>query len=403
MALTDRNRNWSRSERGVIGGGPGFELGQESGVGQDVVPQEGRMSGATARDGLTAMDSAAMDSAAMDSAAMGLAATDFRGNRSRRQFLRRAVHGGCWGAVALAGGLGGCVLGPAALGGRQPDAVWGRRGLSDGRLLKPRAIAVDAEDELYLVDTTGRIQVFDGDGELQRLWKMPETEFGRPTGLAVDAQQRVLVADTHYFRMMVFSRDGESLEAETIGGESGTEPGQFAFVTDVVRDREGVTYIGEYGDLDRIQRYDPEGRLVDWWGSTGRESGQFVRPQSLILSPDEQQLWIADACNHRVQVYDVTRSPAELVAIWGEEGSEPGKLSYPYGISFAADGTLYVCEYGNQRVQQFTTDGKSLGVLGRPGHEVGEFYQPWGLTFDSRGRLFVLDSNNHRVQRYDLG
>ena len=317
----------------------------------------------------------------------------------RRQFLRRSAVA-CTAPLALSSlAVSGCV-GPAnGAAAATPDAVWGRRGIAEGRLLKPRAMAIDDQDQLYVVDTTGRIQVFNPDGEFQRGWKIPETEFGRPTGLAVDSQGHLLVADTHYFRLMVFTLDGQWLPEQTIGGVAGREPGQFAFVTDAARDADGVTYVGEYGDSDRIQRFDPAGQFIDSWGGSGREPGQFVRPQSLILSPDGKTLWIADACNHRIQVYDVS-GPAKLIDIWGEEGSEPGKLYYPYGIVLDAEGMVYVCEYGNQRIQRMTPDGKSLAILGQPGHGDGEFYQPWGLGLDSRGRLFVLDSNNHRVQRF---
>lgn len=319
---------------------------------------------------------------------------------SRRLFLKQnslALGASTVGTSLLA--LSGCLGPPSDLGQVTPDAVWGRRGLSPGRVLKPRAVAIDRHDQLYLVDTTGRIQVFDGDGNYLLGWKMPKTEYGRPTGLAVDGNDHLLVADTHYYRMLVFTLSGELLEEQTIGGVQGHQPGQFAFVTDAVRDPEGVTYVGEYGDSDRIQRFDPDGNFVDAWGGTGREPGSFVRPQSLVLSDDGQTLWIADACNHRIQVFDVSGKPT-LRAIWGGEGQQPGQLYYPYDLAFDSQGMLYVCEYGNQRVQRFTPSGESLGILGRPGHEEGEFYQPWGVVLDSQGRLFVLDSNNHRVQRF---
>jgi sugar lactone lactonase YvrE len=320
------------------------------------------------------------------------------GSMTRRSFLRRS-------SCVLASGLvtsAGCIGDVDSVGGVKPDLIWGRRGLSDGRLLKPRAIAIDAEDQLYLVDTTGRLQVFDVDGNFLRGWKMPLTEFGRPTGLSIDSEQRLLVADTHYFRMLVFSREGHEMAASQIGGISGKEPGQFAFVTDAVRDRSGNYYIGEYGDSDRIQRFDPSGKFIDSWGGTGRETGKFVRPQSLVLSADETELWVADACNHRIQVFDLLRSPVELKRVWGVEGGDPGQLYYPYDLVIASDQTIYVCEYGNQRVQQFSPDGQPLRILGAPGHGEGQFYQPWGLVLDSQQRLHVLDSNNHRVQRFTL-
>jgi DNA-binding beta-propeller fold protein YncE len=314
--------------------------------------------------------------------------------QNRRSFVKASLA-----AFSSSLVIGGCVPADPWSVAATPELVWGRRGLSEGRVLKPRAIAIDANDELYLVDTTGRIQVFDGEGNFLRGWKMPETEFGRPTGLSIDSDGHLLVADTHYHRMLAFTSTGVPVPEKTIGGVAGKEPGEFAFVTDAVRDPDGLFYIGEYGDSDRIQRFSPEGEFVDAWGGTGREPGLFVRPQSLVLTPEGNQLWVADACNHRIQVFDVSSTP-KLIACWGVEGSEPGQLYYPYDLILHPDGTILVCEYGNQRIQRFTQEGQSLGILGRPGHGNGEFYQPWGLVLDSQKRLFVLDSNNHRVQRF---
>ena len=79
--------------------------------------------------------------------------------------------------------------------------------------------------------------------------------------------------------------------------------------------------------------------------------------------------------------------------------SEPGQLAYPYGLVLDGQGHVYVCEFGNHRVQKFTLDGKSLGCWGTHGREPGELHNPWAVVRDSRGRIHVLDSSNHRVQR----
>ena len=60
---------------------------------------------------------------------------------------------------------------------------------------------------------------------------------------------------------------------------------------------------------------------------------------------------------------------------------------------------LYVVEYGNNRVQKFTPEGRSLGCWGGPGRGPGRLSSPWALAVDSRGRVHVLDSENDRVQR----
>lgn len=328
---------------------------------------------------------------------------------SRRVCLTDAVRlfgASAWGTSTL--GAIGCSLltGCVPVGdGSQPDLVWGRRGQSDGRFLKPRAIAIDRTDQLYIVDTTGRIQVFDADGNLQQYWRTPETANGRPTGLALREASSpeddcLLVADTHYYRMLVYTLDGELLEEEQIGGTPGHEPGQFAFVTEAVCDRHGCYYVGEYGDSDRIQKFDPDGRFMTQWGGTGRDPEKFVRPQSMIVDGDT--LWVADACNHRIKRFDLTQTTPTLIDVWGEPGGLPGQYSYPYDITLAGDGSLLVCEYGNQRVQRIGPDGKPLAIWGGPGFEPGQLYQPWGLVIDSAQRVHVLDSNNHRVQRFHL-
>ena len=66
-----------------------------------------------------------------------------------------------------------------------PEKVWGKLGAGNGQFSKPRAIAIDDKDQLYIVDMTARIQVFDADGNFIRGWQTPEHTNGRPTGLTI--------------------------------------------------------------------------------------------------------------------------------------------------------------------------------------------------------------------------
>ncbi|QDV25690.1 NHL repeat-containing protein [Aureliella helgolandensis] len=303
-------------------------------------------------------------------------------------------------ALTASAALSGCVGSPSA--NRQASAIWGRRGLTDGRLMKPRAMAISGEDEVYIVDMTGRIQVFDAEGQFQRGWRTPLIAQGKPTGMSFAPDGTLLVADTHYFRMLAYSPSGQLDLSRTIGQEHGDGPGQFHFVTDVVQNADNHYFIGQYGQIDRIQEFDPAGEFVRTWGSQGSRPGEFSRPQCLVLD-DQGLLWIADACNHRVQVFDVSGSPPELVACWGQPGNRPGQLQYPYELAFDSDGSLLIAEYGNHRIQRFSRSGESLEVWGSPGSGSGQLLSPWGLGLNSQHQLFVLDSLNHRVQRFDLG
>ena len=209
-----------------------------------------------------------------------------------------------------------------------------------------------------------------------------------------------MVADTHYHRVLFYTPAGELVESRTLGGTLGRGPGEFGFVTDVAQDSKDNYYVGEYGDFDRIQKFDSQGNFILEWGGHGTEPGEFLRPQGLLID-EKDHLWVADASNHRIQVFDATGDKAELIATWGEQGTGVGKLSYPYDMAFDSEGNILVCEFGNHRVQKFTREGKSLGFWGGPGRQLGQLYQPWDICLDSRGRLHVLDSYNHRVQRVD--
>ncbi len=272
-------------------------------------------------------------------------------------------------------------------GASRPDLVWGKKGVRDGDLVRPRACVIDGRDRLWVVDFTARVQVYDLDGRHQGLtFSTPDYRKGRPSGLGLSRDGDVIVCDSHYGCLRFY--DAEGRERRTIGGP-------FSYVSDVVQDEEGSFYISEFGEWQRITKLDASGKVVKHWGGEGSEPGQLARPRALALGGDGL-LYVADACNHRVQVFD---REGKLVRHFGTPGEGVGELRYPYDLAFGPDGSLYVAEYGNHRVQKFTPEGKSLGTWGGPGREPGRLHSPWGLAVDRKGRIHVLDTENHRVQR----
>jgi DNA-binding beta-propeller fold protein YncE len=284
----------------------------------------------------------------------------------------------------------GCFTDPA-----QPEIVWGKHGVQDGDLSRPRAIAIDSHDRLYIVDFTARIQEYDRDGKyLGKTWSTPDYRNGRPSGLSIDRDGNLLCSDSHYHCIRIYSPEGKELRV--LGGQGGSEPGQLGYVSDVVQDADGYYYVAEFGENHRITKLDPDGNFVKCWGSEGTEPGQLSRARALALGPKDGCLYVADAVNNRIQVFS---RDGDLVRCWGDMGTEPGKLKYPYDLAFDKAGDLYVVEMGNNRIQKFTADGKPLGTWGGPGREPGRLDRPWALAIDSWGAIHVLDTENHRVQR----
>ena len=274
-----------------------------------------------------------------------------------------------------------------------------KRGLSDGQFQTPRAMVIDQSDRLFIVDKTGRIQVFDRDGNFVRGWRIPDVKNGKPCGLGLDLDGNLLVADTHYYRVLTYTVEGELLDKKTFGGTLGHGDGQFEFLTDVVMDSKGNYFVGEYGDFDRIQKFTPDGKYDSQFGGHGSDEGKFLRPQGIAID-DQDRIWVADACNHRIQVFETRGETVKLIKTWGEPGNEPGQVKYPYGILLDKQGFVYVCEWGNNRIQKFDQDGNSLGIWGGAGKLPGQLHQPWGFGMDSKGYIHVLDSYNNRVQRF---
>jgi DNA-binding beta-propeller fold protein YncE len=294
--------------------------------------------------------------------------------------------GFAWAALAA-----GCSRGPA----EQPDLVWGRRGVTAGDLVKPRAAAIDG-DTIYLVDFTARIQAYDLDGNYRGVtWQTPDFRNGRPSGLSIGSGGRVIVADSHYHAVRIYDPAGRELK--TLGGEAGSELGQFGYVSDCVEDADGSCFVSEFGANERITKLDPDGKPIGAWGEPGSGPRQFSHIRALALHGE--LLYVADACNHRIQIYDrAGRWQGDL----GRHGADPGQFTYPYDVAIGPRGDIYVVELGNHRVQKFNPKGEPVAVWGGPGRAPGRLFNPWALAVDRSDRVHVVDSENHRVQRIRL-
>jgi DNA-binding beta-propeller fold protein YncE len=108
-----------------------------------------------------------------------------------------------------------------------------------------------------------------------------------------------------------------------------------------------------------------------------------------------------------VAVSKVKRGPvvkaikAQVVGEFGTAGDKLGQFNSPRGIAIAPNGTVYVADINNSRVNMFTPDGKPLGSFGKKGNKKGEFNEPSGVAADQNGNVYVADAWNGRFQKFD--
>ncbi len=314
--------------------------------------------------------------------------------------------------------LSGC--GPASNGNDTPiDSkifsrvqIIGTRGVGVGQLNKPRSVAVDRQDNLYVIDMTGRVQKFSSNGVFMISWQMPQTDLGRPKGMGRDHEGNIIVVEPHYQRVNFFSTEGKLVEQ---WGKRGTNAGELMMPRAIAINSHDHAYVSEYGLVERVQVFDihngpsntaPQiaaGQTNYWsapylwgFGHPGTGPGEFNRPEGLAVDTQDR-IYVADSCNHRIQIFS---SDGKFIRAYGKAGKGPGEFSYPYDVYVDAAGRQFVCEFGNSRIQVFDAKDQLIEVLGGPGAEPGKFNDPWGLAFDSQGNMYVADSQNHRVQKF---
>lgn len=265
----------------------------------------------------------------------------------------------------------------------------GTAGRGERQFVFPRVLASDARNgDFYVIDKDARVQRFAEDGTFLLQWRMPDYATGRPTGASVAPDGTLVVADTHYYRIIAFSPEGVE---QYRFGKYGLEDGSFIYPTDIAFGQDGELFVSEYGSNDRIQVFDAKGNFLRSFGSFGNDAGQFARPQSLVWDASRSELFVADSVNGRIQVFN---QRGELQRVLAE-----GALAYPYGLDLLADGTLLVTELGAHRVQRLDAQtGASLGIRGGRGFALGQLQYPWSLAARRDGSVAILDSGNNRVQ-----
>ena len=266
--------------------------------------------------------------------------------------------------------------------------VIGAAGTLPGSFATPRGVSV-ANNRLWVVDRSGRIQAFSLDGKNEINAAVIDGSHGYPIGIMALEDGGCWVCDTHNNVMRHF--DATAQELLHFGGV-GQEHGKFTWPEHVARDADGLLYVTEYGEgaANRVQVFTPEGKFARAFGEYGTGPGQFSRVIGIVVV--NKEAFICDVSD-RIIVYS---TEGKYLREFGRNGGGVGEFRYPYGICLY-DGLLYIAEYGNHRIQRFTLTGESRGCFGKPGTHAGEFNGPWDICAGADGFLYVADTGNHRV------
>lgn len=262
---------------------------------------------------------------------------------------------------------------------------------------RPTAIA-SRRGRIYVAEPSVKaITVFDIQrSKIFRFGQREPNLLKRPQALAIDDQGRVHVLDTQLRRVMVFDDMGLYLHGISLGNRIANPVGL------AVSGDGNTVYVVDRGNVESDDHkvvalaLDGSERFV--LGPRGSGPGQFNIPLAAATARDGT-IYVADSGNFRIQAF----SPmGEFKFQFGGLGTSIGNFSRPRAISLDGDGNIYVGDGGFNNVQIFNPAGELLMPLGRLSKDPGpgNFALLAGIAVDETRRVYVLDHFHRKIEVY---
>ncbi len=167
--------------------------------------------------------------------------------------------------------------------------------------------------------------------------------------------------------------------------------------------KDGTLYVADSRN-HRILHLDLEGNVLHEWGSFADGvniqigPGTFNEPWGIAVGPDGS-VYVTDTWNHRVQKFT---AEGRFLKTWGAfgQGESPDSFYGPRGLAVDGKGRVYVMDTGNKRIVVFDADGNFVTQFGSAGFDAGQFDEPVGIAVDKNGTVYVTDTWNQRVQTF---
>ncbi|CAF3756313.1 unnamed protein product [Rotaria sp. Silwood1] len=273
-------------------------------------------------------------------------------------------------------------------------------------------------------------------------------QFYGPSGLCVDDDQTVYIADCNNHRIVEL-KCGATIGRVVAGGNGeGNNPYQLNCPRDVIIDKErdsliicdynnkrvvrwprqngtdGETIISNVGcwgltmddngflyvvdcDKHEVIRYRMGKRqetVVAGGNGPGNRLDQLYQPTYVSVDRDHS-VYVSDSINNRVMKW--MKDAKEGIVVAGEQNEENSltQLLNPLGIVVDQSGTVYVVDNGNHRIMRWpqgATQGRVIIGGNDRASQYNQLYDPIGLSFDREGNLYVSEYGNHRVQKFNI-
>jgi RHS repeat-associated protein len=219
-------------------------------------------------------------------------------------------------------------------------------------------------------------------------------------------------------------------------GNTGSESEKLDHPQDDALDSHGNLWVtGAWND--EISEFSSSGTLLHHYGSYGTGGGQLYNPVGIAVNQSSGNVYVSEQLNDRIDEFNEKGEFVETFGFGvsnGEEklevcttscragiaGAGTGQLNEPSGIALDSKGDIWVADYRNNRVDEFSSAGAFIETIGfgvsngksefeictsgckvgLSGSGNGEFTNPRDVAIAS-GRVYVVDMNDSRVEVFN--
>lgn len=258
---------------------------------------------------------------------------------------------------------------------------FGTVGSGVGQLRRPRGVTLMKNGNILICEEeNNRMQLFTLDGTHRKFIEF--TDFAKPfvpMYSAVSDDGSIFTTDYNNSQIVVHDENGTLIHC--FGADRLTVPMGIA-----VGPTNGNVYVADCFHRC-IMVYSQRGEHITTW-SSGKSPFSSVR--GVTVDRNNGNVIVSD---HEQNCIHVFNSEGAHLCQYGGRGREKGKFCYPDSLATDKNGSVYVCEFYENRIQKFDANGKSAACI----------YSGYGLSWPS-GICITDDPSGHViVAEYETG
>ena len=249
------------------------------------------------------------------------------------------------------------------------------------RFQHPHDVTIGPNNEIVIVDSENHeVVILDEDLQVIRTFGQGNgnSKLNNPVGVAI-YKDVIAISEYDHHVVKKFSLEGEYL---TKFGSQGSGDGQFKNPQGLCFNTKGLLYVVDHFN-DRVQVFND--KFFFKFGSSGSNPGQFQDPRYIAIDSNDQ-VYVSDRKNG--------------IILFTEDGHHIKKLfcEQPIAISITPDNYILTSDDRDNCLVVFSPTHQLISKFGKSGKGKGQFVHIYGIAVNNNGTIFVAECSNRRLQ-----